>query len=102
MRRPVPAPCKSKTAIHFFKRDPVDKVPEIERVGMAQNLETGAFFLVGYLPVAIFITCVVVKQFGKTVPQIFEKEVVLQVGIGSDTVVNLLGLGSQIAQAALE
>lgn len=46
MRCLVPAPCKSKTAIHFVKRDPVDKVSEIERVGMEQNLETGAFLAV--------------------------------------------------------
>lgn len=46
MRRLVPGPCRIKTAIHFLKQDPVDKVPEIEQKGMDQNLETGAFLAV--------------------------------------------------------
>ena len=46
MRSLVPAPCESKTAIHFLKQAAVDKVPEIEQQGMEQNLETGAFLAV--------------------------------------------------------
>jgi ubiquinone/menaquinone biosynthesis C-methylase UbiE len=46
MRSLVPVICQSKTAIHFLKQDPVDKVPDIERKGMEQNLETGAFLAV--------------------------------------------------------
>ena len=32
-----------KTAIHFLKDDDPQKVPEIEREGQMQNLDTGAF-----------------------------------------------------------
>ena len=46
MRRLAPVPCQSKTAIHFLKSDPVSHIPEIERKGMEQNLETGAFLAV--------------------------------------------------------
>jgi len=46
MRSLIPAPCETKTAIHFLKQDPVDKVPMIEQEGMRQDLETGAFLAV--------------------------------------------------------
>jgi ubiquinone/menaquinone biosynthesis C-methylase UbiE len=46
MRRLIPGPSESKTAIHFRKQDPVDQIPEIEQQGMAQNLETGAFLAI--------------------------------------------------------
>ena len=46
MQRLAPAPCQSKTAIHFRKHDPVSKIPEIEHMGMEQNLETGAFLAI--------------------------------------------------------
>ncbi len=37
---------ESRTAIHFLKQDPVDKVPAIEQRGMEQHLETGAFLAI--------------------------------------------------------
>ena len=46
MRSLIPSPCESKTAIHFLKQDPVDKVPMIEQEGMQQHLDTGAFLAV--------------------------------------------------------
>jgi ubiquinone/menaquinone biosynthesis C-methylase UbiE len=46
MRSLIPAPSESKTAIHFRKQDPVDRIPAIERQGMAQNLETGALLAI--------------------------------------------------------
>lgn len=46
MRHLVPTPCQSTTAIHFLKQDPVDKIPEIERMGMELGRETGAFLAV--------------------------------------------------------
>ncbi|MDD2464442.1 MAG: class I SAM-dependent methyltransferase [Desulfobulbus sp.] len=46
IRSLIPVACQSKTAIHFLKQDPVDKVPQIEQKGMEQNLETGAFLAV--------------------------------------------------------
>lgn len=46
MRHLVSLPCMTKTAIHFLKNDPVDKIAEIERKGMERNLETGAFLAI--------------------------------------------------------
>ena len=46
MRQLIPGSCESKTAIHFLKQDPVEKVPEIEQQGMEHDLETGAFLAV--------------------------------------------------------
>jgi len=46
MRSLVSGVCESKTAIHFLKQDPVEKVAEIEQKGMEQDLQTGAFLAV--------------------------------------------------------
>ncbi len=46
MQRLIPASCESKTAIHFLRQDPIDKVPMIEQQGMEHDLETGAFLAV--------------------------------------------------------
>ncbi len=46
MRQLVPAPCRTRTAIHFLKQDPVTSIPEIEQIGQEDNRETGAFLAV--------------------------------------------------------
>ncbi len=46
MRLIVPAQSLCKTAIHFQKNEPVLRIPEVERNGRENNLETGAFLAV--------------------------------------------------------
>jgi ubiquinone/menaquinone biosynthesis C-methylase UbiE len=46
MRLLVPAKSRCKTAIHFQENDPVSRIPEEERHGRENNLETGAFLAV--------------------------------------------------------
>ena len=46
MRQLVGSTCESVTAIHFLKDAPVDQVPEIEKRGQVQQLDTGAFLAV--------------------------------------------------------
>jgi ubiquinone/menaquinone biosynthesis C-methylase UbiE len=46
MRLLAPGPSRIKTAIHFQKNDSVSRIPEIERKGRADHLDTGAFLAV--------------------------------------------------------
>ncbi len=49
MRRIVPGTSLIKTAIHFQKKDSVTRIPEIERKGREQHLDTGAFLAVRWI-----------------------------------------------------
>lgn len=46
MRLIVPGEGMFKTAIHFQKNDPVQSIPELEKIGRENNLNTGAFLAV--------------------------------------------------------
>jgi ubiquinone/menaquinone biosynthesis C-methylase UbiE len=46
MRGLAPVDGVMKTAIHFHKEESPDRVPEIEKAGQANNLDTGAFLAI--------------------------------------------------------
>lgn len=46
MRAIAPGPCVARTAIHFRRDESPEAIPEIERRGRDQNLDTGAFVAV--------------------------------------------------------